>query len=59
MVKEITEKVLNSERDLSIKPKRDQLEIDKIVVVSTHEADENIVKAVKDSQENLKKTQSF
>ena len=59
MVKEITEKVLNSERDLSIKPKRDQLEIDKIVVVSTHEADQNIVKAVKDSEENLKKTQSF
>ena len=35
------------------------MEKDKIVVVSTHEADQNIVKAVKDSEENLKKTQSF
>ena len=59
MVTEITDKVLNSQRDLSIKPKKDQMEKDKIVVVSTHEADQNIVKAVKDSEENLKKTQSF
>ena len=32
---------------------------DKIIVVSTYEADQNIVKSVKDSEKNLKKTQSF
>ena len=59
MVTEITDKVLNSERDISVKPKREQMEKEKIIVVSTHEADQNIVKAVRDSEENLKKTQSF
>ena len=58
MISNITEKVLNSERDISVKNKQ-ELEGDEIVVVSTYEADEAIVKSVKESEENFKRTQSF
>ena len=59
MVNEITTKVLNSERDISTKQKVDTQNDDQIRVISTYEADENIVDAVKNCEENLKLTQSF
>ena len=59
MVKEITSKVLNSERDISVKHKEKKENQEKIVVVSTYQADKNIVEAVTDCEENLKRTQSF
>ena len=52
MISNITEKVLNSERDISVKNKQ-ELEGDKIVVVSTFEADEAIVRSVKESISSL------
>ena len=59
MVKEITDKVQNSERDISVKQKEKKEDQEKIVVVSTYQADKNIVEAVADCEENLKRTQSF
>ena len=59
MVKNITTKVLNLERDISIKEKGEELKNEKIMVVSTFQADETIVEAVKESEENFKRTQSF
>ena len=59
MVRNITTKVLNLERDISIKEKEEEHENEKIMVVSTFQADENIVEAVKESEENFKQTQSF
>ena len=58
MVDEIKSKVLNSERDISIK-ERPSLDTDQIRVVSTFRADEDIVKCVKDSEESFKQTPSF
>ena len=59
MVKNITSKVLNSERDISRKENQDIEENKKIIVVSTFGADDTITEAVKESEENLRKTQSF
>ena len=59
MVDEITKKVLGIRRDISKKEKQDQLDSEQIIVVSTHEADSCLIKAVKDSEETLKRTQSF
>ena len=59
MVSNITTKVYNMERDISVKQKVDSLNEDKIIVVSTYEADTNIVDAVKKSEENFKYTPSF
>ena len=58
MVSEIKTKVLNSERDISIKTKNDQPD-DKIRVVSTYKADDNIVSSISKSEENFKHTPSF
>ena len=58
MVRNITTKVLNSERDISIKEKVDRTS-DQIRVVSTYKADDSIVKAVKSCEDSLKLTQSF
>ena len=59
MINNITQKVLNSDRDISLK-ERQELDVnEKIIVVSTFEADEEIVKTVKESEENFKRTQSF
>ena len=57
--KNITSKVLNSERDISRKENQDIEENKKIIVVSTFGADDTITEAVKESEENLRKTQSF
>ena len=51
MVRNITTKVLNLERDISIKEKREELDNEKIMVLSTFQADETIVEAVKESEE--------
>ena len=59
MVTEITGKVKNSERDISLKQKQQEEKSGQIIVVSTYEADKTIVEAVKDSEENFKRTQSF
>ena len=59
MVEEIINKVLNSERNISVNQKTEQEANDKIIVVSTCEADEHIVQAVRQSEENLKRTKSF
>ena len=59
MINNITNKVLNSERDISLKEKQELEGNEKIIVVSTFEADEEIVKTVKESEENFKRTQSF
>ena len=59
MVTDITNKVLNSERDIRKKDKKEGVDKDKIIVVSTYEADKNIVGAIKDSEESFKMTQSF
>ena len=58
MVRNITTKVLNSERDISIKEKVDR-NSDEIRVVSTYRADDAIVKSVKSCEDSLKLTQSF
>ena len=59
MVDEITNKVLGRRRDISKKENRDQLDSEQIVVISTHEADSCLIKAVKDSEDTFKRTQSF
>ena len=59
MVHNITTKVLNSERDITMKEKIDKTNKDQIRVVSTYKADENMVKVIKNCEESLKLTQSF
>ena len=59
MVNNITTKVLNSERDITVKEKIDKTNKDQIRIVSTYKADENIIKAIKNCEESLKLTQSF
>ena len=59
MVMEITNKVQASRRDISIKEEQDLPDTEQIIVVSTYDADQNIVEAVKDSEEVFKRTQSF
>lgn len=59
MVLDITTKVFNMERDISVKQKVDSFNDNKIVVVSTYEADKNLVQSVKNSEENFKLTPSF
>ena len=56
MVTEITQKVLNSERDISVKQRQEIQNDGKIIVVSTFEADSAIVKAVKESEENINRS---
>ena len=58
MVRNITTKVLHSERDISIKEKIER-KSDEIRVVSTYKADDLIVKAVKSCEDSLKLIQSF
>ena len=58
MVDEIRNKVLHSVRDISIKNK-ENVESDQIRVVSTFQADEDIVNCVKNSEEGFKQTPSF
>ena len=58
MVTEITGKVLNSVRDISVKQKQDNPS-DQIRVVSTFKADDKIVRAVKNSEDTFKTTPSF
>ena len=59
MVTEITNKVKNSRRNIEIQSKQPVEDDGKIIVVSTYEADKNIVHSVKCSEENFKHTQSF
>ena len=60
MINEITNKVKNSVRDISKKTtEKEQNDQDKIIVVSTYEADENILEQIKKSEETLKRTVSF
>ena len=59
MVEEITNKVMNSERNIGVKEAKVKDLSEKIIVVSTCKADEHIVRAVSQSEENLKKTKSF
>ena len=59
MVSEITTKVQNLERDISVKQKIEKEDDGKVIVVSTYDADESIVEALKESEENFKRTQSF
>ena len=59
MVDEITNKVLNSERDIAVKERKQQEVSDQVIVVSTYEADESIVEAVRQSEENLRKPKVF
>ena len=59
MVEEITNKVLNSERDISVKEVKEREASEQVIVVSTYEADENMVEAVRQSEENFRRTQSF
>ena len=58
MVMEITNKVLNLQRDISVK-ERDSVDDGKIRVVSTFGADEKIVSIVKRSEDTFKLTRSF
>ena len=59
MVEEITNKVLNSRRDISVKQGKEREVSEQVIVVSTYKADENIVEAVRQSEENFRKTESF
>ena len=59
MVKSIIEKVRNSERNIGQNDRTKSDENDKMIVVSTYEADDEIVKVVKDSEEIFKRTNSF
>ena len=59
MVTGICRKVQSSARDISVKQPEEKLDDGQIIVVSTHGADSNIISAVKNSEENLRKTQSF
>jgi hypothetical protein len=59
MVMEITNKVQNSQRNISKKLRKEEDDKEKIIVVSTYDADKNIVGAIKDSEDTFKLTQSF
>ena len=59
MVNEITTKVQNSARDITVKKNAEKEDDGKIIVVSTYKADSAIVEAVGESEETLKRTQSF
>ena len=58
MVGEITNKVLNSLRDISVKQKN-EVNDDSIRVISTFGADDKLVSAVKKSEETFKMTPSL
>ena len=58
MVMNITNRVLNLERDISVK-ERNPVDDDRIRVISTFGADEKIVKTMKKSEETFKLTRSF
>ncbi len=58
MVTEITNKVQNSARNIAEQAKQEE-DCDKILVVSTYGADQNIVDVVKESEKSFKQTQSF
>ena len=55
MVKEIANKVQNSVRNINIQNKVDTDENNKIIIVSTHKADDDIIKTVKESEEGFKR----
>ena len=59
MVSNITTKVLNSRRDISIKDKVARDSDDQIRIISTFKSDDLLVKSVKDVEDSLKLTQSF
>ena len=59
MVTEIASKVQNSVRNIKINDEILSEECSQIRVVSTYEADANLMKAVKDSEETLRQTRSF
>ena len=59
MVNEITLKVLNTERDISIRQKEESQNDEQIRVISTYGADENIVESVRKCEDNLKLPQIF
>ena len=50
MVTEITDKVKNSSRNIEVQTKQDVEDSGKIIVVSTYEADKNIVNSMKCSE---------
>ena len=54
----VMKSVLHSVRDISVKGRVDTDSV-QIRVVSTFQADENIVNCVKNSEENFKQTPSF
>ena len=56
MVKNISNKVLNSQRNISVKEKTDRDTKEQIRVVTTYLADEMLLKAVKDCEESLRLT---
>ena len=58
MVTEITNKVKSQLRNIEVQTKQ-QKDCDQVLVVSTYEADQKLVKAVRDSEEVFKQTQSF
>ncbi len=58
MIKEITTKVLHSERDISVKEKNEETD-DQIRVISTFKADDKMVSTVKKCEESFKATPSF
>ena len=58
MVTDITSKVLSTERDISVKEKEENI-TDQIRVISTYKADDKLVSAVKNSEDNFKLTPSF
>ena len=57
MVTAICRKVQSSARDISIEETEEKVDDGQIIVVSTYGADSNIISAVKNSEENLRKTQ--
>ena len=59
MVSEISTKVQNSERDISIKQKIETLNSNQIRVISTYKADNTLVDVVRKSEESFKQTASF
>ena len=60
MIVNIRNKVSNSARDISPKDKEEPDIFDeKLIVVSTFQADEKIVSTINESEETFKQTQSF
>ena len=56
MVSKITTKVQNLKRDISVKQKIEKEDDGKVIVVSTYDADESIVEALKESRSRRCKT---